>query len=298
MHWHSHWYGSPAPTVSSSPPVTPKPTPQPLCEGSTPGWVDSVGDDCTWYELYDDFGCPISDDYVGQMGPAKENCCFCSMEPPTSAPSVSSSPTTTPAPTEPLPCEGSTPNFQNSFGDSCEWYEMADEPGCPLHGDDYGGTMGVARDHCCYCKLSTSPTPSPPDIEGYDFKGHGFCTSDDRPSYDIHPAEGFEYFDITSTVEECASACAAEYANGLLFRGVNWMDTLCYCLKDWPWEEAGTGEITSADNEFDNMLCYALSQRRKARNQTPRRPLPRPSRAYGNHFLVGEICEVDVIKVH
>lgn len=140
-------------------------TSEPPCEGNTPGWVDSVGDGCSWYEMFDAPGCPEEGDlYTGPMGTARENCCYCWMDAPTLAPTVSSSPTLTPAPTAPVICQGSTPNFKDSFGDGCDWYESSDEPGCPHHGHHYEGAMGVANDHCCYCKMSSSPTQTPPDI--------------------------------------------------------------------------------------------------------------------------------------
>ena len=256
------------------------------CEGNTPGWVDSYGDGCEYYEIFDTPGCPEEGDlYEGPMGTARENCCYCSM---TSAPSISTSPTLSPAPTM---CTGSTPNFKDSFGDGCEYYEMFDAPGCPFSGHLFEGVMGVANDHCCYCMMSSSPTPSPPEIEGYEFKGHGFCASDDdnedpfadhsdtieedpyvveessmsmsMPTASSDPfATGFDFIvsNSASTLEECASACAAEHSNDPLFRGFNWVDQfLCFCLKSLE-GGAGAGEITGAVNEFgmgNNMQCYA-----------------------------------------
>ena len=49
-------------------------------------------------------------------------------------------------------CTGSTPNWKDLYGDGCEWYESADKPGCPTHGQMYDGGMGVANDNCCYCE--------------------------------------------------------------------------------------------------------------------------------------------------
>ena len=58
------------------------------------------------------------------------------------------------SPTSPTPksCTGNTPNWQDSYGDGCEWYEVNDTPGCPQHTQDYDGGMGVANDNCCYCE--------------------------------------------------------------------------------------------------------------------------------------------------
>ena len=73
-------------------------------------------------------------------------------------------PTTTPPPATPYPtwvidptpkptspCTGNTPDWVDVDGYGCEWWEVNDSPGCPLHGDEYEGTMGVANDNCCYC---------------------------------------------------------------------------------------------------------------------------------------------------
>jgi len=44
----------------------------------TPGWVDSFQDSCSWYEANDTPGCPkYGDSSRGEMGTAKENCCYC-----------------------------------------------------------------------------------------------------------------------------------------------------------------------------------------------------------------------------
>jgi hypothetical protein len=43
-----------------------------------PGWVDSYGDDCTWYEAYDLSGCPYYGEYYdGGQGTPNEGCCYC-----------------------------------------------------------------------------------------------------------------------------------------------------------------------------------------------------------------------------
>ena len=240
----------------------------PDCVGSTPDFRDSDGDSCRWYEINDWPGCPVFGESFGDsMGTARENCCYCWMDAPTPSPTISTSPTITltPAPTV---CTGSTPNFKDSVGDGCEWYEMFDAPGCPFAGHLFEGVIGVANDHCCYCMMSSSPTPSPPVIEGYEFKGNGFCTSDDDniDPFDFNFTEGIFFgFNFTlpysaSTLEECASVCAAEHSNDPLFRGFNWVDQfLCFCLKSLE-GGAGAGEITGAVNEFgmgNNMQCYA-----------------------------------------
>jgi hypothetical protein len=61
---------------------------------------------------------------------------------------TTSSPTVTQAPST---CIGSTPDWVDSDGDGCDWYERNDDPGCPYYGSSFGGGMGVADDNCCYC---------------------------------------------------------------------------------------------------------------------------------------------------
>ncbi|EJK44391.1 hypothetical protein THAOC_37070, partial [Thalassiosira oceanica] len=116
---------------------------------------------------------------------------------------------------------------------------------------------------------TSSPTPPPPEIEGYEFMGRGFCTSaDDENPFNDDPFinNGLFGFDYThaweaSTLEECTSACAAENSNDPLFRGVTWMDPyVCFCLKGWEGEESGASGITGVIDLFlDDMICYAYT---------------------------------------
>ncbi|KAL3809341.1 hypothetical protein ACHAXA_003230 [Cyclostephanos tholiformis] len=48
-------------------------------------------------------------------------------------------------------CTGSTPNWVDSAGDGCDWYESHDSPGCDDYGDSWVGSMGPASENCCYC---------------------------------------------------------------------------------------------------------------------------------------------------
>ena len=51
------------------------------CIQDTPDWVDVFGDDCSWYEENDMPGCPTYGmDYVGDMGVAFDNCCYCMLD--------------------------------------------------------------------------------------------------------------------------------------------------------------------------------------------------------------------------
>mmetsp|Transcript_2964 Transcript_2964/g.6506 ORF Transcript_2964/g.6506 Transcript_2964/m.6506 type:complete len:566 (+) Transcript_2964:185-1882(+) len=61
---------------TDAPTATPSPTP--VCSDS-PGWADSAGDGCEWYESHDDPGCPnYGHMYEGTMGVSNDNCCYCS----------------------------------------------------------------------------------------------------------------------------------------------------------------------------------------------------------------------------
>eukprot|EP00986_Skeletonema_menzelii_P013151 scaffold7491_cov142-Skeletonema_menzelii.AAC.2 len=47
------------------------------------------------------------------------------------------------------PCED-TPGWTDLLGNTCEWFEEKDEPGCPAYGALWG-----AHEHCCYCKSNS-----------------------------------------------------------------------------------------------------------------------------------------------
>ena len=56
-------------------------------------------------------------------------------------------------------------NWVDIYGSGCDSYEVDEEPGCPLYGNDYSDENGVtASDACCYCgggggaTISTSPS--------------------------------------------------------------------------------------------------------------------------------------------
>ncbi|EJK44878.1 hypothetical protein THAOC_36549, partial [Thalassiosira oceanica] len=86
-------------------------TTAPVCEGSTPDFRDEYGDSCRYYERFDLPGCPEEGDlYAGPMGTAREHCCYCWMDAPTSAPTISTSPTLTPHPTS-SPTVSSSPTL-------------------------------------------------------------------------------------------------------------------------------------------------------------------------------------------
>jgi len=61
-------------------------------------------------------------------------------------------------PTSPSSCKD-TPGWVDNWGDSCDWYEKNDSPGCPAYG-------GSANGNCCYCGRNPTasiplPVPSP-----------------------------------------------------------------------------------------------------------------------------------------
>ena len=94
--------------------------------------------------MNDDPGCPLNgDSYVGELGSANENCCYCF-----------SNDVVTPS-----LCEGSTPGWTDVWGDGCEWYEANDQPGCPKYGMNWEGDMGLA-DNCCFCNETAVVTNS------------------------------------------------------------------------------------------------------------------------------------------
>jgi len=56
---------------------------------------------------------------------------------------------------------GGTPNWKDSTGDSCEWYERSSGYSDRCTDYDFTGAMGPAKDHCCYCLVTAAPTPRP-----------------------------------------------------------------------------------------------------------------------------------------
>jgi len=160
---------SPAAFTASNPPMNTFDESAPSTCFDTPNWKDRSGDGCDWYEAFDEPGCPQKGNlYDGNMGVAKDNCCYCGggshTLPPSTSPKPSSSPTKSATPTEIC---FDTPNWKDSWGTGCDWYEKYDKPGCFKHGSLYEGSMGVAKDNCCYCgggshtlPPTTSPKPS------------------------------------------------------------------------------------------------------------------------------------------
>ena len=60
------------------------------------------------------------------------------------------------------------PNWVDSYGDSCPWYELNDFMGCPAYGNSSEGGQGrVANVACCFCGggINGTITPSPIDSD-------------------------------------------------------------------------------------------------------------------------------------
>ena len=62
-----------------------------------------------------------------------------SMAPPTQFPTIAPVPNPTmrsvvqdSSSAKPTLCMGNNPNYQDTWGDGCEWYEMHESPGCPV----------------------------------------------------------------------------------------------------------------------------------------------------------------------
>jgi hypothetical protein len=121
-----------SPSPSSSPTASevwlPTQPPRTTCI-DTPGWIDSEGDGCDWYELADVPSCPTYGDlYEGSMGVANDNCCYWFGDTPSTS-----------------QCVGSTPGWKDMWGDGCSWYEANDQPGCPNYGYNWVGSMGMQK---------------------------------------------------------------------------------------------------------------------------------------------------------
>jgi len=108
--------GSTAQVYFGTVPPAPAPSSSPIAVGEcvdVPGWKDSYGDGCEWYEANDTEGCPNYGNYWDAgFGPPNEGCCWCgggitgTGAPVTPAP-VTPAPVTpapvTPAPVTPAP---------------------------------------------------------------------------------------------------------------------------------------------------------------------------------------------------
>ena len=114
---------------------------------------DGIGYSCDWYKEWDEPGCPL----YGYMWSdndgitAREACCYCRGNDPTSAPTSSK-------------CYNYI-GWINERGYGCDWFEFNDDPDCPYEGALYpNGDNITANDACCYCgggELVQVPSASP-----------------------------------------------------------------------------------------------------------------------------------------
>jgi hypothetical protein len=142
----------------------------------TPGWKDSDGDGCTWYQVGDRCA-QYGFRYAGLNGQtALEACCICGgggLQPTPTPGSPTSSPTIRPTmKPNPLPTAFPTilgctdsPGWVDSYGDVCSWYESDNY--C-AYAYLYTGPGGkTALEACCICgggglAPTAMPTTSPP----------------------------------------------------------------------------------------------------------------------------------------
>ena len=79
-----------------------------------------------------------------------------------------------------------TPNWVDSYGDRCAWYEFYDFEGCLIYGAD-GGPMGTAHDNCCHCGggfiFGTSGVDNPTSSPSPTAKPTIYAVSNDDPDH-------------------------------------------------------------------------------------------------------------------
>jgi len=180
------WYSSLCINEPVSVPPTPSPIPQPPTSEPTkngptaspiptiscndfPNFFDYKGDDCEWYEMYDDPGCPL----YGYLGTnnfdmyAAASCCycdggfsgdgFCDAE------------------------EVDEPGWTDFAGEDCYWYVSYDIPGCPLYGELFSWDGTTANEACCFCRTS---------YDDCNLEGWADATGDDCSWYESYDSPG------------------------------------------------------------------------------------------------------------
>ena len=119
-----------------------------FCGGGTsdecsnaPGWVDSFGDSCSWYEQdagrCTDWGHTTGLDSNGNFLNANEACCVCGGDGGGGDVCVDA------------------PSWIDSYGDSCSWYENYGPDSCTywgsVVGQDSNGNQLITTEACCFC---------------------------------------------------------------------------------------------------------------------------------------------------
>jgi hypothetical protein len=84
-----------------------------------------------------------------------------------------------------------TSNWKDVNGARCTWYEKYDHR-CPEYGSLYGGSMGPATEHCCYCGGGTcTDTPGWYDWSGYDCSWYKVRDDPGCPQYGSQTASAY-----------------------------------------------------------------------------------------------------------
>ena len=107
-----------------------------------------------------------------------------------------------------------TPNWVDSAGDGCDWYEANDFDGCPTFGNDFEGLMGVAADNCCHCGGGTSSATETPTTGE-------LCI--DTPNWVDGSGDGCDWYEASDT-----AGCPA---TGNDYEGIMGVaaDNCCHC---------------------------------------------------------------------
>lgn len=179
----------------------------PGCE-IIPGWADSAGDPCGWYEEYDTAGCPNTGGaYVPSSGvTAWQACCLCQ---------------------EGNGCEN-VPDWVDEAGDPCSWYQMYDDPGCPEYGHLLGTDNVTAAEACCFCSWENTTYYS---SEDYDDQYY----SDDDEEYEgcsLVPGWTDQYGDNCAWYETHDHSGCPLYGTDVGVNGTTVADACCICLGD------------------------------------------------------------------
>ena len=124
------------------------------------------------------------------------------------------------------------PNFVDSYGDDCSWYENYAEPGCPNWSDCCDAGYGTPGEACCYCgggiPLTDPPVPSP--------TGGSVCDGiTDKQTCNQTEGCGYNSFDnecrIALTAEECSAYDGKK--RKCKKNGCKWRNSTSKCKSRW-----------------------------------------------------------------
>jgi trypsin len=129
------------------------------------------------------------------------------------------------------------PNFIDSYGDDCSWYEQNAEPGCPNWSDccDIGfGTPGQA---CCFCGGGISVTDPPVSSPTTASPTAGSTCSGitDKQTCNKTPGCGFNVFDNECRTALSTSECSAFDGKRRKCKknGCKWRKNTSTCIGRW-----------------------------------------------------------------